>query len=306
LEQAIEVVSAANFDVLFYWEVGSDITNYFLPFFRAAPIQCTGWGVPVTSGIPQMDYFLSSKLVEPPEADRHYSEQLIQARTLLTWQERVRIPDHPKSRESFGFSRSRNLYVCVQQTRKIHPDFDPMLAGILRNDPRATVVIVEDSRKQTAHRLRERFSRTLADVIERVVFLPQLSVLDYLALLNEADVLLDTPHFGGGITTYDGLSLNKPIVTLPSGFRRGRFATACYLMMGVLDCVSESADDYVATAVELAANRDWRAHVESRIQETSSVLFENNQAVREFERILLRLIAAARRSPIQDRTIGAA
>jgi len=41
---------------------------------RLAPVQCTAWGHPVTSGLPTIDYYLSSQLMEPENAQAHYSE----------------------------------------------------------------------------------------------------------------------------------------------------------------------------------------------------------------------------------------
>jgi len=296
-EHVVDSVRDAAFDVLYYWEVGSDVTNYFLPFFSPAPVQCTGWGVPVTTGIPQMNHFLSSALVEPADADAHYSERLIRAKTLLTWQDRVRPPEVHKPRGAFGFMRSEHFYLCVQQTLKVHPDFDALLGEILRRDRGGHVVMISDKRRYAARKLRARLRASLGDVSDRILFLPQQTVPDYLNLLRAADVVLDTPHFGGGITTYDALSLNKPIVTLPTAFRRGRFTTACYMLAGVLDCVARSADEYVSTAVRLACDRDWRWDVECRIGQSSNALFENTSAVREFERILLSLVDEARHGP---------
>ena len=91
-DQIVERVRDGRFAVLYHWEIGSDVTNYFLPFFRLAPIQCTGAGLPDTSGIPQVDYFLSSDVCEPERAERNYTERLIRSRSLLTWQERMELP----------------------------------------------------------------------------------------------------------------------------------------------------------------------------------------------------------------------
>ena len=66
LPEAIKQVREAACDLIYYWEVGSDAMNYFLPFARLAPVQCTGWGSTITSGVPAVDYFLSSELVESP------------------------------------------------------------------------------------------------------------------------------------------------------------------------------------------------------------------------------------------------
>ena len=48
-----------------------------LASLRLAPAQATSWGHPTTSGLPSIDYFLSSELMEPPNADEHYTERLI-------------------------------------------------------------------------------------------------------------------------------------------------------------------------------------------------------------------------------------
>ncbi len=82
LGRIVETVREARFDVLCHWETGSDPTNYFLPFFRLAPVQCNLAGIQATSGIPQMDYYLSSAYIEPEGADAHYSEKLLRAQPL--------------------------------------------------------------------------------------------------------------------------------------------------------------------------------------------------------------------------------
>ena len=48
-----------------YLDVGMDPMTYFLAFARLAPVQCVTWGHPVTTGVPNMDYFISSDLLEP-------------------------------------------------------------------------------------------------------------------------------------------------------------------------------------------------------------------------------------------------
>ena len=61
---------------MFYADLGMDIRTYFLAFARLAPVQCVTWGHPDTTGIPNMDYFISSDLIEADGAEKHYSETL--------------------------------------------------------------------------------------------------------------------------------------------------------------------------------------------------------------------------------------
>ncbi len=294
VDAAAQAIRAGGFDLLYYWEVGSGTANYFLPFFRLAPVQCTGWGLPVTSGIPQMDCFLSSRLVEPADADGRYGERLVRAGTLLTYQRRPSLPDAPKGREDFGLGDEQHVYACLQQVQKFHPDFDPILAEILRADGSGVIVVPRDQHEANTAALESRFAEAMPDVADRIVWMPQQPYPDYLSLVAAADVLLDPLHFGGGLTTYDAFSVGRPIVTLPGEFRRGRFTLACYGKMGIAECVASDAEDYVRIAVDLATDRDYRESIEEDLREAGPSLFEEMEAVREYERIFQVLIEEAR------------
>jgi len=293
-DRMLETIRAARFDLLYYWEVGTDATNYFLPFFRLAPVQCTSWGIQMTSGIPTVDYYLSSELVEPEDAAEHYSETLVPARTLLTYQERLSPPDPRNARDGFGFAAGQHVYLCAQHLGKFHPDFDPVLAAILRQDPAGVIVATEGRHGHGAPKLQSRFAETIPEVADRIVFLPRQAQPDYLRLVAAADVLLDPPYFGGVNTTYDGFSLGKAIVTVPSEFHRGRYTFGCYQKMGVTDCVASDLDHYVEIAVALGTDAEHRAAVERRIQAAVDALFEDIEAVREHERIFQELVERAR------------
>jgi protein O-GlcNAc transferase len=293
-DAALEIIRSARYDVLYHWEVGSDVTNYFLPFFRLAPVQCTAAGLPVTSGIAAMDYFLSTGFVEPDDADRHYSERLIRGETLLTSQPRMPLSPSPKMRAEIGLSADEHVYLCPHKIEKFHPDLDPLLAEILRRDPAGRLIVPGDRNDVTVHKLRARWDRTMRDVSDRVVVLPHQSFDDYLSLTAAADVLLDPLHYGGGLTAFDGFSLNKPIVTLPGRFVRGRYTFGCYRLMGIDDCIAGSTEDYVEIAVRLGTDADFRHDVERRIAAASDALFHDRRAVAEHEEIFNRLIAEAR------------
>ncbi len=292
--QIVNTVREARFDVLCHWETGSDSTNYFLPHFRLAPVQCNLAGMQVTSGIPQMDYYLSSEFIEVDWAESHYSEKLLRARSLLGYHIRPPLPAAAKPREAFGFRTEQHLYVCPQNLRKFHPEFDPLLAGILQADPAAVVVIVEDRGMCVAPMLRRRFAKTLSEVLDRVVFLPHQSYADYLCLVSAADVILDPLYYSGGTTTLEALSLGKAIVTWPSQFQIGRGVLASYRKMGITGFVANDAAEYVRMAVGLGTDADYRRDAEGEILAASGALFEDLGAVREYQRVFDRLVEEAR------------
>ena len=131
--------------------------------------------------------------------------------------------------------------------------------------------------------LNARFARTIPDVIQRIRVLPRLGWSDYLNLIAVSDVMLDPFHFGGGLTTYDGLAMGVPIVTLPTPFLRGRQALGCYLRMGMDDCVAVTAQQYSEIAVRLGMDRDYRSVICARIAERCDALYDNYETVPALE-----------------------
>src|SRR5207244_2101043 len=135
--------------------------------------------------------------------------------------------------------------------------------------------------------LQHRFRRTLGEVYDRVRFLPRLCRNDFLSLMAVSHVLLDPIHFGGGNSTYEGLALGVPVVTLPSAFLRGRLTYAMYCQMGLPDLVAADEADYVRLAVRLGTEPDYQEAMRRRVGAASEVLFEDESAVRELENFLL-------------------
>lgn len=280
--EIVERIASARFDILHYWEVGTDATNYFLPFCRLAPVQCATWGWPVTSGIPHMDYFISSELLETEESDRHYSERLVCLKRLPTYYDRPPLSEAKPARSRFGLSDTAHLYLCQQNLRKVQPDFDPLAAEILRRDPQGQLLFIEDKEPTITGLLRQRLQRTMPDVIDRVRFLPRLPEADYLGLVSLADVILDTLHYSGGAnTTYDALAAGTPIVTLPGRFHRGRYTAAAYRQIGLTECIAASPGDYIDLALRLGRDPAERARVSADIRAAGLALFEDEAAVRE-------------------------
>jgi len=279
---AIEQIRAARCDLIYYWEVGTDAMNYFLPFARLAPVQATGWGSTITSGVPAVDYFLSSELVEHPGSESQYTERLWKSRTLFRYQDRL-SPVPAGARIDFGLPDDVHLYVCFQNPLKLHPDFDPLLAGVLAADPKALIVLLADKGGQVAKLLKARLDRHISGA-DRIIFLPPQKFSAYCALIQLADVVLDPLHYGAGSTCYDLFSYDLPVVTLPGELIVGRVTQACYRKMGVGDLIVDSPQAYIKKAVQVATDREYRAYVVEKIAQSSDVLFNDIEVVREHER----------------------
>ncbi len=282
LDEAAEIVRPLQFDILHYWEVGTDSLNYFLPFYRLAPVQCATWGWPVTTGIPEVDYFISSEGLETANSDGHYSEKLIRFNRLPVYYHMPPIPLEPRPRAVFGLGSRDHIYLCTQNLRKVHPDMDRIFEELLEQDEQGRVLLIQDAQPGVTDLLRRRFRREIPSVADRISFLPRLPEKDYLNVVMLADGILDTLHYTGGAnTTYDAFAAGTPIVTLPMRYHRGRYTAAAYEQMGFTDLIAGSAEEYVRLALELGNHPAFRTEMRSKILENAPVLFEDDEAVDE-------------------------
>ena len=189
---AVVAVAEAKCHILYHRQIGTSVANYFLPFARCAPVQCTGWGSHGTTGIEAVDYYLSSDLIEIGGAQSHYTERLFEFRgTFPTCQSRIK-PAPATSRSDFKLPDRGALYFCPQRIEKIHPGFDRLLRGVLESDGTGTVVMLQGRHPASLEALRARFRSSLgASLSKRVFFIgPRLPAEPYYRLLSLADVVV--------------------------------------------------------------------------------------------------------------------
>jgi len=294
LAGARETVGGLGLDVLYYTDIGMDAFTYYLSFARLAPVQAAGWGHADTTGVPNVDDFVSASVFEPPSAQADYSERLV---TL------DRIPDYhyapprsspPVSKTEFGLDEATPLVLCAQSLFKVHPDFDRAVAGILRGSPSARFAFVEGSEGHWIELLQTRFAETMSDVADRVIFLPRQSPDRFRGLLKAADAVVDTRHFTGGHTAYIALGLGVPVVTWDGPLMRGRMTRGLYRQIGLegLDFADDAG--FIGATLQLLREPDFRESWRATLLERAPALFEDLAAVRGFEAYLESVVDRTR------------
>lgn len=283
LAAARERVAAERLDVLLYPDVGMSPFVTYLAYSRLAPVQAVTWGHPDTTGIGNLDYFVSSSAIEPPGAQAHYTERLVELARLPAYYGRPERPPPSGLRERLGFAREARLYVCPQSLFKFHPDFDAILGRLLAADPDGLLVLVASRFRSWNAALLERLAGALGEDVRRVRYIEFLPQAEFLELLSIADAVLDPPGFGGGNSSYEALGIGVPVVTLPGPFMRGRVTLGCYRQIGMETLVARSPEEYVELALRLARDAPFRDECRARLRELSPGLFEDDAAVRELE-----------------------
>ncbi|MHA1538947.1 MAG: tetratricopeptide repeat protein [Alphaproteobacteria bacterium] len=279
-------------DILFFPDIGMNVQTYFLAFGRFAPVQFTSWMHPVTSGIDTIDYFLSSKLFEVEGAQDHFTETLIAIDSSLQTLDKPVVEAEKDLKSKLALRGGTKLYVCPQSLYKIHPDFDVILQGILEKDPHSIIVLLSGAQPVWDDFLKARFEKTLPEFAERIKFVPRGDAERYHGYIEMADVLLDPPHWGGGVTSMEAFAKGVPIVTKPSPYTRARLTQGFYKMMGIEDCIVSSDAEYVRLAVEIANDTALRSRLQKTILEKADILFENTASSVDFSQFMQRALEA--------------
>jgi protein O-GlcNAc transferase len=292
IEKTRKAVADLELDILYFTDIGMETITYFLAFSRLAPVQCVGWGHPDTTGIPNLDYFISSEQIEPENAAKHYSEKLAKLPHIPLAYSPPSLPENWKhGREHLNFPEDKRLYVCAQSLFKVHPDFDKALLDILSRDKNGVAIFIAPRNTHWDVLLKKRFTKSLKNVIDRIHFTQPLSLHDFLALNETADALLDTFHFSGGNSSLEAFAIGAPIVTLPGEFMRGRVTAGFYRQMGITDLIAESQEHYVELALKLANDKEFHAEMSRKIKEAYPAFIADRRGMAELAAFLTEAVA---------------
>jgi len=282
-------VSELKLDALCYLDIGMEPFSYFMAFARLARVQCVLGGHPVTTGITNMDYFLSIDAMELEGANEHYSEKLVRCTSGMHYFERPDLPTTFKTRSELGFPVGPHIYMCPMKLQKLHPDFDAALQRILELDANGVVVLFQDHQLASWQAmLARRFEKTVsADVRDRILFLPWIvDPKDFISANLVADVVLDPFHFGIGTTLITTFAVGTPIMTRPGEFLRGRVGLGFCKTLDLPECVADDTETYARQAVEIATNPVLRQRLQARILENGHLIYQNRQPIEELKGFL--------------------
>lgn len=297
LRQWVEAILDAQPDVLIYPEIGMDPMTVKLASLRLAPVQAAAWGHPETTGLPTIDYYLSGEDLEPTGAQAHYSERLVALPHLGCFVQPSKVETVAPDFGEWGIEARTPLLLCPGTPFKYAPQHDWIFPEIARRLGRCRFVFFTHWTRGLSEKLRLRlagaFSRSGLDFDQYAAFISWQQKPAFYQLLKRADVFLDTIGFSGFNTALQAVECGLPIVTREGRFMRGRLASGILKRMGLPELVARSEEDYVALAVKLALDTEYREHVRSRIAASRHVLFEDVGPIRALEAFL---VEAASRS----------
>jgi protein O-GlcNAc transferase len=312
---ARDILEKLELDIIIYPDIGMKLLPTLLAYSRIAPIQITTWGHSETSGIDTIDYFISSDYfagsLSFDELQKQYSEKLILFKSLGTFyisphklfiennkayntkdsNTKQPTPKKFKTREELGFTKTNNLYVCLQTFYKLNPEFEQCLSRILELDPYGIILLSNTFPFCKSHLER---LRTIigCEKIKRVKWYASLEKDEFLNIVSISDVCLDPFPFGGCNTSYDAFDYNIPVITLPSQFLHGQFTNGLYKKMegkktiDSNECIVSTPEEYAQVATSIGINEKLKHKINRNIEMKKHLIFQEQESIEEWNNFL--------------------
>jgi len=280
-----------NLDIIIYLDIGMRPKIQILASLRLAPIQCNTWGHPVTSGFKNIDYYFSSDLMETQGSQAYYSEKLIKLPGLGINYEapnlsNIQKPNIQKSLDSTVFLNLQSLF-------KLLPDDDHIYSDIVKKYSKCCFWFIQEKQESVTNifkqRLQKLFENNGLDFKKYFYFHPKCSEDEFFGLIEESDIILDSFNWSGGNTSLEAIALNKPIVTYPSQFMRGRHTYAILKTLGIDETIAISKDNYIEISLKLASDVNYRNLIIDKIKKNKKKLFNDDKPIRFIEDFIKKL-----------------
>ena len=278
--QRLQTIRAADLDLIF---LGTNTTAVFnditlLAMYRLARVQVAGVCSCTTTGMRNIDYYLSGRLSEPRDAQSHYSEKLMMvdgpAHCYDFAGETPSAPIQAMTREDLAIPNDAVVFVSGANFFKILPELDETWMRILSAVPQSRLVLYPFNPNWApiypVRTFMERLSAAAArhDVDPRrlIVFNSTPNKADILERLRLGDIYLDSFPFSGATSLLDPLKLGLPTVVKDGTSFRALVAPALLRAMEFDDLIAADSDAYVALAIKLAGDGGLRSNLRSQIQ----------------------------------------
>ena len=219
--------------------------------YRPAPVQICGIGYMSTTGLKEIDYYITDEALDPPgEHDKYFSEKLLYmpAQFCYARPEDVLTPE--------GASCIKNGFVTFGTICRYSKITDDMLAvwtEILKRVPNAKLLM--RAQEFISNRTVDELYNTLKNFgcdMDRVIFQPALPFGKYFNAISELDIILDSYPYVGGVTTLDALYMGVPVINLYGERHSTRFSKSILASIGLDELSVNSVEAYIGTAVALA------------------------------------------------------
>lgn len=252
---------------------------------RPAPVQISAIGYMNTTGMKEVDYFLSDLYCAPYDmGTTGFTEKVLRLpHTHICYAPDIREMPEPAA-EPPCVKNGYITFGSFNNFSKVSEEVLQLWRSILDRLPTAKLLIKSKITSIPSGReIVIAKCRAFGIDEERLVLEPYSE--DYLECYAHVDIAIDTFPYTGGLTTCEALYMGVPVITRAGTTHGARFSAGILQNAGLVQLIAKGDLDYLRKAVELAGNmetiRKLRKTLRARVQ--SSRLMDGEAYMRELE-----------------------
>jgi predicted O-linked N-acetylglucosamine transferase (SPINDLY family)/GT2 family glycosyltransferase len=282
LSEQVDFIRQDDLDILFFATNVTAVTNpiTLLATHRLARIQVTSGASVVTTGMRNMDYFVSGSLTDiSPIAQEQYSEKLIQlpgAAHCFSYGNHEDIATITIDRETLGIHENSVVFTSAANFFKIIPELLHTWAKIVAKVQNSVIMILPYGPNWSNSYPKQAFENNLIAIFAQYgVDADRLLIIDPKPVPNRedvreyyqlADVCLDSYPFSGTTSLIEPLQVGLPIISRQGNSFRSAMGAAMIQSLGIADLIADSEESYIQLAVNLGNNLELRQQKSIEVQ----------------------------------------
>ena len=256
--------------------------------FKPAPIQVAWMGYVNTTGMEEIDYFLTDPNLVKENEENLYSEKIIKLPKI--WNCHSEIKPIVEI-ENLPFLKNNYItFGCFNNSQKVTNEVIETWSKILLKIDNAKILIKgSTSFSDIAHKnIMKKFERFNIDR-SRILFFPRdENTSDHYKNYNRIDISLDTFPFPGVTTSIESSWMGVPVLTLRGNNHISRAGESININLGLTDFIAEDKNDYINKALTISKNieelKDIRKSLRGRA--LKSTLFDMDSFGKHFSDLL--------------------
>jgi protein O-GlcNAc transferase len=261
--QAAELIRSEHIDILI--DTTGHMRDNRMGLFarRAAPVQCHYIGYHGTTGLSEMDWFITDDALLPPSCDTHFREGLWRLpRLWIAYHADATLPVsrwEPSADGTIWLGSFNNL-------TKVRGEALALWGRVMNAIPASRLLLKDRLAKDPAvqQRIRTELGR-YGIAGERVEFADQVpDWQSHMMLYDRLDIALDTIPLNSGTTAFDALWMGVPMVALEGDWMGGRMASTILKALGKPEWIARGDDEYVAIVTALAQDVEGRSSLRAK------------------------------------------
>ena len=259
-----DIIKGDEIDILFDLTGHTETSCLPVLAYQPAPVQLTGIGYMNSSGMANVDGFLSDIYCSPKERDAFFTETMLRLpHSHFCYTKPYAFPDIVQKPPCMRGGRV--TFGCFNNFSKITDEMLKAWSEILRRVPRSRLLLKQKifNSEEGRQYARERIAQAGIDLasVECRGF-----STNYLDEYNDMDIALDTSPYAGGLTTCETLYMGVPVVTLIGNRHGSRFGYSMLMNVGIGELAASDMRSYVDIAVALASSPEYLFILHQRLR----------------------------------------